>query len=77
MNTDLRKAANNYYEKHFFRLKNNFLLLKNYGKFEKPQKYQTCNNKKGETTWCQKQIINVFNRKFIGCGNDKNSYIYK
>ena len=66
MNTDLRKKANNDFEKQVHAC----CFWKNYGKCEETQRYLTYPNRKKKTIWCQNQII-IFHRKLISNRNEE------
>ena len=44
MSTELGNNAKNNFQKRFFKLMKNVIFRTKYGKCEKPQRYQTCNN---------------------------------
>ena len=44
MSTEPGNNAKNNFQKRFFKLMKNVIFRKKYGKCEKSQRYQTCNN---------------------------------
>ena len=58
MNTNHRKKAKMILKHIFFKLMNNAVFGKNFGKCEKIQRYLNLSQEKEEETiWCQNQII--------------------
>ena len=78
MNTDLRKKAKIDFEKDFFKLINNTIFFQNYEKYEKKQRYQTCNSrKKNELFSIRTKLLYYkdFYRKCISNRNERKRYL--
>ena len=57
INTDLREKAKNYFQKYFFQLMNKPVFEKPWKVLESIDMLNLPQQKKGETVWCQYQII--------------------